>query len=203
MPRRAREEDGFNPESKGDVEANRPEGAAAKMDGFGNHHQVIAHEGDIRGFNGGVGAGCTHGDADISGSKRGGIVHTVADHAGPAEFSSQFFNLLNFVVGQKIAFGFINSRLFGYGAHGTGIISAEHDNFANAGLIDAVNSFGRIRTDRIADGENAEHFALTVGVRAMPDDHDRLRLGFNFREQGFQFFGADAELVRKSMVSDK
>ncbi len=44
--------------------------------------EAVAHEDNIGGLDGNVRAS-SHGDADVGGGDRGGIVDTVADHADP------------------------------------------------------------------------------------------------------------------------
>ena len=44
--------------------------------------QVIAHECDVGGFDGDVGAHGAHGDADGRAGQGGGVVDAVADHRG-------------------------------------------------------------------------------------------------------------------------
>jgi hypothetical protein len=54
---REREKNGFYPECKDDDGLNDPDGATAKLDGFGNLAQIVLHGGHVRRLAGGVRAG--------------------------------------------------------------------------------------------------------------------------------------------------
>ena len=53
--------------------------ARLKADGLGNAPEIALDESDPGALHGDVGAGA-HGDADVSGGERGGIVDAVASH---------------------------------------------------------------------------------------------------------------------------
>ena len=46
--------------------------------------QVLTHQRDVGGLDGDVGAHGPHGDADIGGGQRGGVIDAVTDHGDPA-----------------------------------------------------------------------------------------------------------------------
>ena len=62
---------------------------------------------------------------------------------------------------------------------------------------------GGIWADRVADREDAEHFAFLAIMRLVADDDDGLTLLFDLRERPLNLPGANAESVREAVIADK
>ena len=186
----------FNPDGESDVKSDNAEGATTEPDGFGNHDQVVAHESDIGRLNRCVGACRAHRNADIGGGKSGCVIYTIADHADTAEIVSEFPDLFDLLLGQKVTLGFVDASLSCDCLCGAGVVAAQHDHLANAGIVKKPNSLGRIRANSITDRENAENFSFAISMWPMAYDDDGFRIGLDLGQHGFEFFGADAEFVR-------
>ena len=117
-------------------------------DGFGNHEEVVAHESNISRLNSCVGARRAHRNADVGGGQRGCVIYTIADHADTAEIGSEFPDVFDFLLGQKVTLHLVDARLFRDCVCGAGVVAAQHDNLANAGDVKQSNGLGCIRTGR-------------------------------------------------------
>jgi len=68
MPEQGKDEKkGFYAKGEDNVKTNDAERPASKAYRFGNHHEVVPHQGDVSGLDGGVCPCGTHGDADVGG----------------------------------------------------------------------------------------------------------------------------------------
>ena len=90
----------------------------------------------------GVGARRAHRNADVRGGQGGRVIYTIADHADTAEIGSEFPDLFDLLLGQKVTLSFVDASLFRDCVCGAGVVAAQHDNLANAGI---VKTAGRLR----------------------------------------------------------
>ena len=70
-------------------------------DGVGGGPQVAAHQGEVAGLDGDVGAGA-HGDAEVGLGQGGGVVDAVADHGHDAALGLQPLDDVDLVGGQHL-----------------------------------------------------------------------------------------------------
>jgi hypothetical protein len=95
------DEDRLDGQRGDDVLAHHAGGLAGAADCAGQAGEVVGHECDVGGFEGGVGAGGAHRDADVSGGERGCVVDAVADHRDRAVFAVQGLDGAQLVLGQQ------------------------------------------------------------------------------------------------------
>lgn len=75
-------------------------GAAGVGEEEGDVFEAVAHEDDIGGFHGDIGAGGTHGHAQVGHSEGWGIVDSVANHHDGA-FAAELADDAEFVLGEE------------------------------------------------------------------------------------------------------
>ena len=88
------------------------ERAAGEADGVGGDAQVAAHEGEVAGFDGDVGAGA-HGDAEVGLGEGGGVVDAVADHGDDLAVGLQAADDVDLVGGQHLGDHVVDADLVG------------------------------------------------------------------------------------------
>src|SRR6266511_4857591 len=95
---------------------------------FGTHNVegVGAHEHDVGGFDGHVGAGAD-GDAEVGLREGGGVVDAVPDHGDPAPGRLQLGDLGGLVAGKDLRDHGVDAQLPGDARRGGPVVAGEHD----------------------------------------------------------------------------
>ena len=88
------------------------QGAAGQPDRVGGGAQVAAHEGEVGGLDGDVGAGA-HRQAEVGLGQRGGVVHAVADHGDDLALALQPADDVDLVLGQHLGDDLVDADLGG------------------------------------------------------------------------------------------
>ena len=158
---------------RGDVVGERPEQvaldrrqrAAGEPDRVGRDAQVAAHQGEVAGLDGDVGAGA-HGQAEVGLGEGGGVVDAVADHRHDPALGLQPLDDVDLVGGQDlgdhVAASMPTSR--GDRAGGRRVVAGEQHR-AQAEVAQLGDRLGGGRLDRVGDDEHA-------AGRAVPADRD-------------------------------
>ncbi len=119
--------------------------------------EVVGHQGDVGRLERDVAAGGAHGDADVGGGERRGVVDAVADHRDRAVPLAQLRERVSLVAGQELGVGFVESR------------ASQHRLRARPGIAreqhDAMHTLIAKAGDRFPAG-----FARAIGE---PDDAER------------------------------
>src|SRR5699024_127521 len=94
------------------VGLDRAQGPAGEPDGVDRGPQVAAHEGDVGGLDGDVGAGA-HGQAEVGLGEGGGVVDAVADHRDDLALGLQAGDDVDLVLGQDLGDDLVDTDLGG------------------------------------------------------------------------------------------
>ena len=122
-----RDQEGDHAEAEEQVLADDPAGLAAETDDDRELGEVVAHERDVGGLEGDVGAGGTHGDADGGVGQGGGVVDAVADHGDLALLGAEPFDGGDLVLGHQVAPGIGEADLAGDRLGDELVVAREHD----------------------------------------------------------------------------
>lgn len=98
----ARQQQGHRDEGESHVLVHGAHGATGQVDGGGEHQQVVAHQGDVRGLDRHGRAGRAHRDADVGGGQRRRVVHAVTHHCHDMTVPLQPGHDLQFVFWQQL-----------------------------------------------------------------------------------------------------
>jgi hypothetical protein len=93
--------DGVDPDGQAVALADDVEGLAAEADDVRYLRQVVGRERDVGGLHGHLGAGQTHGDADVGERQRRGVVGAVSDDRDEVALGLQGLDDLDLGLGQR------------------------------------------------------------------------------------------------------
>jgi hypothetical protein len=159
----------------------------------GNLAQVVVHQRDVGGFDGGVGAGRAHGKADVGARQRRRIVDAVADHADQTPCPCRsLLQCRQLVFGQQIALGVVDADLLGNGGGGVRVVAGQHQGLDAQACSSAMAS--RLLSLTVSATANR---ASTPSSPASP----RSCPGFQRIQNGFQSGASRAEFLDQAVVA--
>ncbi|CMQ45744.1 Uncharacterised protein [Mycobacterium tuberculosis] len=94
--------------------------------------QVLAHQGDVGGFDGDVGSHGAHRDSQVGGGQGRSVVDSVADHRGGLP-SPQLCDQMSLVLGPQFGMYLLDAGLGCQGGSGGMVVAGEHRHLVAAG----------------------------------------------------------------------
>ena len=145
-------------------------GEAAEPDGEGQSPEVVADQHHIGYLQGDVGAGRAHGDPDVGGGQRRGVVHAVADHGEEVAGVHQSLQFDHLLVGQEAGPNIVRADPFGHGLCDALVVSRQDQDLGDSRLLQ-----GRQRGGGIRRGWSDTAITPPAGG-ASPSEDDQCRL---------------------------
>ncbi|MNF88119.1 hypothetical protein D3C84_706050 [compost metagenome] len=159
-----------------------------------NLAQIVIHQGDIGGFNRGIGARCRHRKTDLGSRQCRGVVDTVPDHSDVVTLCIKGFDGLQLVARQQITPGFIDAHLRGNRLGGVDVIASEHQGL-DAQIMQLLDRFAAGLLDRVGHGKQRQR------ARLIQEQDYRLALFFQGEQRFFQGWRTQAQLLDQSVVA--
>ena len=128
-------------DGENDVFRGNAAGAAGNADAGGDLAGLVAHDDNVRRFNGGVGTQAAHGDADIRRGQHRRVVDAVSgveQAALAGQLAPQAVQLLQLILGQELAGGLVQADLPGDLLHHRLAVAGKH-----GGLLDTQGAESR------------------------------------------------------------
>ncbi|CKS19030.1 Uncharacterised protein [Mycobacterium tuberculosis] len=122
--------------------------------------QVVVGQRDIGGLDGDVGSGKAHGDPDIGGGQRRGVVDAVADHPDDVAVVLQLAHRRELVLRHDLGAPLINPQFVGDNLGDLRVVAGEHDDPANPIGPQLRQHLGRLRTHLVAQADQADQRAV-------------------------------------------
>ena len=105
-------------------------------------------------------------------------------HVDEVILGHEALEMLDFLFGHEVAVGYDDACLSGDGIDGALVVTAEHDDFFNACVMEQSEGVGGFGAHGVADGEDAEYFALTAFMRGVAEYGEGLAFVFDLGEPG-------------------
>src|SRR5699024_9058604 len=134
------------------VRLDRAQGPAGEPDRVERGHQVPAHERDVGGLNGDVGAGA-HRQAQVGLGQRRGVVDAVADHRDDLPLALQAGDDVDLVLGQNLGDDLLDADLGG-DPPGDGLVVASEQDRGEAETLQAGDGLSAGGLDGVGDDED-------------------------------------------------
>eukprot|EP01022_Parablepharisma_sp_SALTPOND_P021550 TRINITY_DN427_c1_g1_i8.p1 TRINITY_DN427_c1_g1~~TRINITY_DN427_c1_g1_i8.p1 ORF type:complete len:1229 (-),score=506.41 TRINITY_DN427_c1_g1_i8:439-4125(-) len=161
-------------------------GAARDVDGVSGQPRVAMHQGDAGRLHGHIGAG-GHGDADVGGGQRRGIVDAVADHRHHARaVGTQRVDGGGLVARQHLGAHVADAQFAGHALRSAPVVAAEHDG-GNAQPVQGGDGVPGAGLDLVAEGQQAQHLgamAIVIAPRQPGEGAALLLQGLRLCRQG-------------------
>ena len=133
----------------------------------GQREQVVAHQNDVGDFQGHVGTGGAHGDADVGGGQRGGVVDPVADHRNDLVALAEPSDDGHLLIGQHVGVHVVGADLIGDSVGHAGIVARQDDDPTDAESLQGRQRVRGARARLVGRGDDAP------GGVGLDDDHQR------------------------------
>ncbi len=132
--------------------------AAADLVGVHHRAEPVAHDDDVGGLDGDVGAGAD-GDADVGLHQRRGVVYAVADHDHAVALLLKIPHDVRLVLGQHLGPILGDAHLLGHRPRGASVISGEHDRIETR-CLEALDRLPGVVLDPVGEGDESRRLAV-------------------------------------------
>ena len=176
---------------------NLGDGSCRQVDRDRHECRIAAHQRDAGSLHGDIGAG-RHGDADIGGSKRRGVVDAIADHGDHGVVAgSQLIDRMSLVDRQHVGDELGDAQLSCHGLRGALVVAGDHD-AANAHRAQLRDRLAGTGFDGVAEGQQSDCAGLSAVVFV---DHPRDRAPLTL--QAGRFAHECLAVVRLARLDDR
>lgn len=156
------ENDNFNSDSKDKVLVNNVFCKISKREKVGEFGEIIIHDDDVGGFNGGFGASCSHGNTDIGATKSGRIVNAVTDKNCWCGFGDSF-KAVELVSRQHFGVNMVDAELVPYGLSDGVFVAGKHIG-REAMLFEKTNCFDGGGLKLVGDSDRGDVLVINVDM---------------------------------------